>query len=329
MFIVVWILIFMASAQGAMLPTAVIPPWTLLLSTKDSPTLPRNFRTTWDIVPACYDNTGLRDLNMSGSGQFSVSQLSVMIDYLTRFGFSPSQIVIVDLREEPHAFINGDAVRWYAQDTWWTHGYPLKMVLSDEQRRLDALSIGQVISVSHIGRKNKAGQIADLSAQSCKIRSLLTEAQIVSAAGATYVRIPVTDHTKPDDEDVDQFLDLVKKLPPRAWVHFHCHAGRGRTSTFMILYDMVRNRKLPREGIIDRQTQLAGALDIRLLSQGPKAYKNANEIKRYAFIKAFYEYLNAADGYGVSSWTKWITKRRNGIKQSWNSNAIEKCSQGG
>jgi protein-tyrosine phosphatase len=316
MIIVLWILVFMTSAQGAVLPKATVPAWTLLLSTKDSHTLPRNFRTTWDIVPACYDNMGLRDLNMSGSGQFSVSQLTVMIDYLTRFGFSPSQIVIVDLREEPHAFINGDAVRWYAEDAWWTQGNPLKMVLSDEQNRLDALSIGQVVSVNHIDRKNKAGQIADLSAQSYKVRSLMTEAQIVSATGATYVRIPVTDHTKPDDEDVDQFLDLVKKLPPRTWVHFHCHAGRGRTSTFMILYDMVRNRKLPREDVIDRQTQLVGALDIRLLSEGTKAYKNANEIKRYAFIKAFYEYLNAPDGYGVSSWTKWITKRRNSISQS-------------
>jgi protein tyrosine phosphatase len=173
-----------------------------------------------------------------------------------------------------------------------------------------------VVSVSQIDRKNKAGQIADLSAQSYKIRSLMTEAQIVSATGATYVRIPVTDHTKPDDEDVDQFLDVVKRLPPHTWVHFHCHAGRGRTSTFMILYDMLRNRKLPREDIIDRQAQLIGALDIRLLSQGAKAYKNTNEIKRYAFIKAFYEYLNAPDGYGVSSWTKWITKRRSCITQS-------------
>jgi protein-tyrosine phosphatase len=316
MIIFLLFLVFMTSAQGAVLPKANVPVWTLLLSTKDSQTLPRNFRTTRDKIPAGYEKAGLTDLNMSGSGQFSASQLTILIDSLTQFGFSPSQIVIVDLREEPHAFINGDAVRWYAEDAWWNQGSPLKMVLDDEQERLDALSLGQVISVSRIDQKNKAGQIAALSSQSCKIRSLMTEAQIVSATGASYVRIPITDHTKPDDEDVDQFLDMVKKLPPHTWIHFHCHAGRGRTSTFMILYDMLRNRKLPRETIIDRQVQLVGALDIRLLSQGFKTHKNTNEKKRYIFIKNFYEYLNAADGYGVVSWTKWITKRRNCINQN-------------
>ena len=314
MIIVLFLLIFMASAsaQGAALPKANIPVWTLLLSTKDSQTLPRNFRTTRDDIPEGYERAGLADLNMSGSGQFSVSQLTVLIDRLKQFGISPSQIVIVDLREEPHAFINGDAVRWYAKDAWWTRGSPVNLVLDDEKKRLKGISLGQEISVNRIVHKNEAGQIAYLAPEFYTVRSLTTEAQVVSATGASYVRDPVTDHMKPDDQDVDQFLDLVKRLSPRVWVHFHCHAGRGRTSTFMILYDILRNPELSLDAIIDRQVQL-GSKDIRKLSHGLKAHKNANQKGRYDLIKNFYEYLHAADGYGVSSWTTWITKKRNSI----------------
>lgn len=162
--------------------------------------------------------------------------------------------------------------------------------------------------LKYIAHKDEAGDIQRLTDHSYVINALQTEEQVVRQAGAHYWRVPVTDHMRPDDKDVDQFLSLVKKLPPQTWVHFHCRGGRGRTSTFMIMYDMVRNPKLSKKAIIDRQVYL-GSLDVRRLSGSLKAYKNPNENLRNRFINLFYEYVHAPDGYGTNSWTKWSMQR--------------------
>jgi len=287
---------------------SAIPLWTLLLSTEDNDALPRNFRSTWDAVLGGFEKTGLSSLNLVGSGQFSASQFKSSLDYIGKFGISPDQIVVVDLREEPHAFINGHAVRWYAEGAWWTQGDPVALVIAKEKEHLSRLPLGQPVSVGVI-KKDKSGFAKVAGSRSYTIASLNTEEEIVINSGAHYVRLPVTDHTKPEDKDVDQFLSLVKTLPPQACVYFHCHAGRGRTSTFMIMYDMIRNPKLPREAIIDRQVQL-GSLDLRHFSGPLKSHKHPNQKSRLQFIHLFYKYMNDPDGYGKASWTKWVAKTR-------------------
>src|SRR5262245_16180145 len=54
-----------------------------------------------------------------------------------------------------------------------------------------------------------------------------------------YLRIPVTDHCAPSDTAVDKLCGLrdEARKDPRSWVHFHCHGGDGRTTTFLTLYD--------------------------------------------------------------------------------------------
>ena len=34
---------------------------------------------------------------------------------------------------------------------------------------------------------------------------------------------------------VDYFIDFVENQPENTWLHFHCKAGAGRTTTFMIM----------------------------------------------------------------------------------------------
>jgi len=245
---------------------------------------------------------------MSGSGQFSVSQFKAYVTYVGNFGVSPNQIIVVDLREEPHAFINGHAFMWYAVGAWWTQSNPVSLVVSMEKERLATLSVGQEVTLKRIDKKDKAGYIESVSDHTYKIDSLQTEEQVVQDEGAHYVRLPVTDHMRPEDKDVDQFLGLVKQLPPHASILFHCHAGRGRTSTFMVMYDMIRNPKLPLNDIVDRQVQL-GSLDIRGLSGPLKSRKHPDEKSRIEFINLFYQFVNDPNGYGATSWTKWVTQR--------------------
>lgn len=303
-----WVSFTAVQGNQAFQPKITLPLWTLLLSAEDNEGLPRRFRSTWDKIPETFETTGLSSLHMAGSGEFSALQFKTFVDYIGNFGVFPHQIVVVDLREEPHAFINGHAVTWRSQGAWWTQSNPVALVLEQEKERLASLSLGQQVLLKRITHKNEAGDAQSLKDYSYTVTSLKTEEQIVTEAGAHYIRLPVTDHMKPEDKDVDQFLGMVKNLPPQACVYFHCHAGGGRTSTFMIMYDMIRNPKLPRDAIIDRQVQL-GSHDVRCLSGTLKSRKHPDEKFRLRFIHLFYEYVNAPDGYGATSWTKWAMQR--------------------
>ncbi|MDO5518471.1 MAG: protein tyrosine phosphatase, partial [Clostridium sp.] len=67
---------------------------------------------------------------------------------------------------------------------------------------------------------------------------------------------------------------------------FHCKEGIGRTTTFMIFYDMIKNYKdVPADDIINRQIALADfdANDIRLLTSE----------RRIGLYNSFYNYLKA------------------------------------
>src|SRR5262249_320118 len=49
---------------------------------------------------------------------------------------------------------------------------------------------------------------------------------------------PVTDHFPPF-QMLEPFITLFTQIDPaKDWVHFHCHGGDGRTTTFLALYDM-------------------------------------------------------------------------------------------
>jgi protein tyrosine phosphatase (PTP) superfamily phosphohydrolase (DUF442 family) len=308
--LVVGLILSLAGGQGKELPSPkiTIPLWSLLLDTEDFEALPRRLRTSKDTLPETFEASGLADLNISGSAQFSALQFKALVGHLRNFGFSQDEILVVDLREEPHGFVNGNAFTWYAKQAWWVQNDPVAFVVENEKQRLAALSIGQSVLLKYIAHKGEAGDVQRLTDHSYVIASLMSEEQVVREAGAQYVRLPVTDHMRPDDKDVEQFLSLVKKLPSHTWIHFHCRAGRGRTSTFMIMYDMVRNLHLSKKAIIDRQVQL-GSVDIRRLSGPLKAHKHSNEKLRSDFVDLFYEYVHAPDGYGNNSWTKWNMQR--------------------
>ena len=55
--------------------------------------------------------------------------------------------------------------------------------------------------------------------------SCMSEKELVESEGIHYIRIPVTDHTWPEPEYVDEFLELIKNVGmDNLWLHVHCHA---------------------------------------------------------------------------------------------------------
>lgn len=213
-------------------------------------------------------SAGLTDVRASGSSQFSVAGLARVASATGR------PLVVVDLREESHGFQNGRPVSWAGPDNAANVGLSLDGVRAAEQKALRALD-GDVMSEKRLCKK----------------------------AGVSYVRIPVTDHRRPLDEDVDRFLKLVRRAPG-AWLHFHCKAGKGRTTTFMTMFDMVHNaRRLSADEIAYRQHRLGGS---NLLEGTPDEGEEDSARERVLFLRRFHAYCRQnRDGF-KTSWSRWL-----------------------
>ena len=85
---------------------------------------------------------------------------------------------------------------------------------------------------------------------------------------------------------VDRFVAFVKGLKTDTWLHFHCHGGDGRTTTFLTLYDMIRNvpQGVDLDDIVARQSMM-GQYPLFRDGGGWKARVTEG---RTAFIKQFY-----------------------------------------
>ena len=96
-------------------------------------------------------------------------------------------------------------------------------------------------------------------------------------------------------EDNQIKLEFIKNKPEGQHLHFHCDAGEGRTTTFMVLYQiMTDNGNLSLDQILCYQYNMGG---ITLTDDVDRAY----------FLNAFYNYVekNKTDNYSIK-FSQWI-----------------------
>jgi protein tyrosine phosphatase (PTP) superfamily phosphohydrolase (DUF442 family) len=265
--------------------------------------LPRNFRTTDDLprseTDESFDNVGLKELRASGSGEFTADNFKLVL------ARTRGPVTVFDLRQETHIFINGLPASWFATHDWANVGRSRAAIEAEEAARVQSLKPGIEISIQS-GELVKKGRRDAGAPQRVTVDNANTERELVEAAGARYVRIPVTDHARPMDEEVDRFILAVREMPPDGWAHFHCEAGRGRTTTFMALYDMLRNAaRISLEAIARRQKLLGYGYDV--LAPGvPGNWKAPYIADRIAFVRAFYDYARANPNGRPQLWSEWL-----------------------
>jgi protein-tyrosine phosphatase len=267
--------------------------------------LPRNFRTTGDPVKAkdgkVPDTTGLTEVRESGSAEFTAANLKAMLARL------PGPVTVFDLRQEDHVFVDGQPISWMATNNWANVGRTHGAIEAEEAARIAALRPGSMIALAD--GKSLKGEAGATPAEKVIVREATTERAVVEAAGAAYVRLTVTDHARPLDDEVDRFILAVRALPSGGSVHFHCRAGKGRTTTFMALYDMLYNaRKVSLDDIVRRQALLIGDYDLLRLPE-PGTWKAPIVADRIAFVRAFYDYARANPGGQPLLWKEWLKSR--------------------
>jgi len=130
---------------------------------------------------------------------------------------------------------------------------------------------------------------------------VLSENQLIKANSMDYVRIPVTDGKLPTYEMVDFFVQYVNSIPKDSWLHFHCKEGIGRTTTFMIMYDIMKNyNDATLDEIINRQLALSRIKEKSILSFPSK--------ERLDFFTKFYQYVKEQNNDFKTSWSQWLNK---------------------
>ena len=219
--------------------------------------LPQHFRKTNDTKELSQLNSlnliGLDKLNISGSGQFTEDNLPLIKNEIGN-DFS---IIDIDLREESHGFVNGIAISFTNSKNNANKGLSYDDIILTENENLNSIKLNEPLTLFNT---NKV--IIPTSVEN--------EFQVTKKNNISYVRIPVTDGDMPNDNYVKYFINFVNNQPENTWLHFHCKAGVGRTTTFMIMYD-----------IMNRQIMLSK------ISQ--KSALRFFKDKRYKFFKDFYE----------------------------------------
>lgn len=266
----------------------------LVLDTKNITNLPHNFRTTSNLdnlenIPNL-NLKGLDTLNSSGSQQFSPENLSLMVNEIK----SNLPITIVDLRQESHGFINEYPVSWKNEKNNANAGLSRKEVIHNEINKLNNIPIGVPLKFFNHPELNVVP------------KEVFSENQLVKSNSMSYVRIPVTDGKLPTDDMVDYFIEYINSMPKNTWLHFHCKQGIGRTTTFMIMYDIAKNYKnATLDEIIQRQLALSGLKEHSIASFPTK--------ERLDFFTNFYNYIQEQDGNFKTTWSDWLKKNNTPI----------------
>jgi len=246
----------------------------------------------------------LADLRASGSGEFTDDGLKLLL------ARTRGPVTVFDLRQETHIFVNGLPVSWYATRDWANVGRSQDAIEADESARVESLKPGSKIVVRPGAAVKKPG-VTPSTPQNVTVEHASTEREFVKPNHAAYVRVTVTDHCRPLDNEVDGFVLAVRALPENGWAHFHCEAGLGRTTTFMVLYDMLRNAaRVPMEDIVRRQQLLGYNYDV--LRPVPATNWKAPYVEdRIAFVRAFYNYAHANPNGRPQLWSEWLRSDAN------------------
>ncbi len=240
----------------------------IIQDSDNSTSLPSHFRKTTDISKASalksVNIKGLEELNISGSGQFTPANLHLLLENID----TKLPIIDVDLREESHGFVNDIAISFANSNNSANSGLTLNEIIKKENSDLSSIKLNEPLTLYNNKRT--------IVPTSVKNESTLTQENNIS-----YIRVPVRDGNLPSKDMVDYFIDVINNTKENTWFHFHCKAGVGRTTTFMIMYDIIKNgNSVSLHDIIGRQVLLSGI--------SPKDSVGFYIGKRYDFLSEFY-----------------------------------------
>ncbi|MGE0494256.1 MAG: hypothetical protein AB7S38_33905 [Vulcanimicrobiota bacterium] len=207
---------------------------------------------------------GVDGTSIYGVAQPTEQGLRAVLD---RLGAKEHSVTWATMREEPVVYVNGRSysLRLEAQpfanfdENSGITTAPLER--QEEQLQQEVLRE----AANHGGKILLHGEAADgsLVAEWVDVTSVKTPQEVfaeVKAEGyqVNYARIPITDEKAPEDRDFDALVATLKDIDPKAPLIFNCHAGRGRTTTAMVVADLLRSVQAGKEQTFTQHQAVRG-----------------------------------------------------------------------
>lgn len=264
----------------------------------------RYFRTTNDLntLPEHLNREGLGELRLSGSDTIATTGQIERIASAANVQ-DLEHLYIVDLRQEPHVVADRYTLTLRGPKDWANVGLSHDEALQREADWINDLRRSENLKIDS-AEDFKTGT-RPMRSVTLHRPEIVSEQELVERTGAKYARLTVTDHLRPDNEAVDRFVDIVRQMPPGAAMHVHCKGGRGRTTTFMAVYDMLHNaQRVSADGIIDRQGGL-GHYQLKKIDGQNAVFRR----DRLSFLYLFHQYAEQNPGGQPQTWSAWRASR--------------------
>lgn len=231
-----------------------------------------NFRTTNDKIffTQEVDLRGLRELKASGGTSVRFPDLK------RRLNHTKDSLFIIDGIDEFHGYIRGIPSTFFAyqkSNPHWKY---------------------------YIRRWIYTGSV-DIHPE-----LVIPEAIEAQKHGFSYANLKVGSKFISSDETIDHLVNILENIPANAWVHFHCHYGKGRTSMMLVVYDIMKNAPLVSlKNIVKRQHLLGSEdlLNIDIWKGGSYTKKQLED--RKTFITQFYDFICQRKAGGIQEWSTW------------------------
>lgn len=266
-----------------------------------------NFGSTNDSIPrkrlkeeCCktINNEGLADLNAYGSGIIYFQDFKTYFkDKLTTHNQTKetkNTIYVVNLLTDEMYYYKDRCLRWYGL------GYTNK----DLGEHIFARKLFKSAYKSILRLFYGTPPVNEPS-------KLQTERQIVESLGGNYyIPFKGNDDWLGNQNYIDDIINYFESLPKGAELYVHCAHGRGRTTTFLVMYDIFRNgKKVPLNDITNRHFCLGreNVLNTKLWAQGTWTQEALDA--RKDLIERFYAYMTTPQGYGYQSWSEWMNSQ--------------------
>ena len=268
--LIISLLFFAFTASRALAQKASLLTFDKSEITKDG--MPRNFR-----------DLSVIGINAIASAQFSEDELQKL-----RQEYPNEKIVIVDLRQESHGFINGKPVLWRSYFEKINQNKEISEILSDEKSRLDAAKKDHEIVINEVIKRDKeSGWYEDVAPKIITVNQAISEKDLAQKNGFEYQRFSIRDFDIPQAKEFSRMINFIKNLPEDKKIYVHCAGGRGRTAMFLVILDIIKNgKKVELEEIFKRQNKLGGARLDEISKEEAWSKKLATE--RLKMLEDFY-----------------------------------------
>lgn len=190
---------------------------------------------------------------VNGENTYGVAQPTVegLKSVLTRLGAQEREVMWTTMREEPLIYINGRSLtlRDFAHPfaNLEQTGTTAEQVEAQENQlkqeilREAARNGGRLLIQDETQDERMISRWVEVGPQDVQTPREVFDGLRSQGFRVNYARVPISDEKAPEDADLDALVARFRGLGADTPAVFNCHAGRGRTTTGMIVADLMRH----------------------------------------------------------------------------------------